>query len=554
MTDTELINNVMNRLEIYTKASRKVEIRSIEPEKSMQLLNERKSFKPKDTHVYWQIAPFPKISSQFYKSYIEGLVSEIAKLDHGKALLNSFISRIPEIEKLPIIFSSDPDDITAFNISNGTIGPESKPHIILNMWDGKRVTTTKDGKVYAYTISGLLKPRILEDEIYGKLVEVSAGLTPFYITFAHELIHASKESLDRINNKKRIPYMEQDRKRVKNLYPDDEERKTVLSVNNNSELILKKEAGEMIRYPYHFDDMVFYEPIKSIMHNIFFDAKVETQESEEEIKKYILSKEKNVDLSSSSESTDMPEQIRKGVVYTQLRILPSIYRKFYKEADIVSKINNDFSAYHLLQQERNKNKDKVIPLPSPQLSIIKERIERPEILAQALNQVEQNSITEQEAMIRGYERGNHLKYLWTAKSFTKVRKQNLPFSPSSRSSSSSDMPLPSITAKTENIKKELARKLARAVYTKIMLEHNYIGEKSNNIYKPSAYAVTEGIRRLTQNLKQISTSTVKPMSLEQFKKLMHFYSNNDAIEHRRKMVNVVTKWYLKYGHSLFPKT
>ena len=33
MTETELINNVMKRLEIYTKFSEKVDIQSIEPEK-----------------------------------------------------------------------------------------------------------------------------------------------------------------------------------------------------------------------------------------------------------------------------------------------------------------------------------------------------------------------------------------------------------------------------------------------------------------------------------------------------------------------------------------
>ena len=92
MTETELINNVMKRLEIYTKFSEEVDIQSIEPEKSMQLLNERKIFKPQDTHVDWQVVPFPRISSSYYISYIKGLVSEIAKLDHGKALLNSFIS------------------------------------------------------------------------------------------------------------------------------------------------------------------------------------------------------------------------------------------------------------------------------------------------------------------------------------------------------------------------------------------------------------------------------------------------------------------------------
>ena len=603
MPENHLVNEIMKHLKIYYKHGEASNLRDFE--EINQLLKERQQFRPYDEHAKWDVSSFPKKQKEsYYRDYIKETLTEIVKFDNGRKLLSSFLEKMQNTKiNFLIIFSSDSRDITSFSPKTShrsvwSIPEELNSHIMLNMWDGKRVTTQKDGKVYVYSISGLLKSRlgtshetssnssseIQIDDDPKELVEVGAGLTPFYITFAHELIHAIRyfKNEDEQKQVKSIsdPYADQYRKRAKSLYPDAEEERTVLSSGDVSELVLRMEAKERIRYPYSFNGETFYEPSSSIIRNISFYPRQNTGALEHPLTPDVLKIEINRlpikplpvdkkisdDYTINSSSNDafegvsasatsiapMPEHVKQGIIYTQFRELPKLYKR-YRSIDIASDIIRDLSAIY----EKNPNSftNSVGNRIHPAISIVQERMNRSDYLVKALDYV--NKVKKDTIDINEVIRKKEPEHQWIIRAIAKKRispdnfVSSTSFSPSSSSSSSSDMPLPSITAKTENIKKELARKLARAVYTKIMLEHNYIGEKSNN---PSAYAVTEGIRRLTQNLKQISTPTVKPMSLEQFKKLMHFYSNNDAIEHRRKMVNVVTKWYLKYGHSLFPKT
>ena len=587
---------------------------SVNTEKAKQLLQDRLDFKPEDEHANWKfenLFPQKEGNKEFYTSYMKDIISDISRLDTGKALLRSFLAKRSAFKaqnttassKLRILFSAQKQ--MGFDTKNDRID--------VNMWGNNRLITQKDGKYYAYTIGGLLKSRLATshgtssssssethmDNDHIELVEVGPGLTPFYISFAHELMHAeryyrNKEEFSQAGDLK-DPYADKFRKKTLEISPNAEENRTVISPNDFSELLLRKEAKERIRYLYHnfSDSVTYYEPKSTIIKKIFQSYyrkdlnlilsvmkqdKVSENIKEQDIMDIIdklpikplpVDKKISDDYTINSSSNDafegvsasatsiapMPEHVKQGIIYTQFRELPKLYKR-YRSIDIASDIIRDLSAIY----EKNPNSftNSVGNRIHPAISIVQERMNRSDYLVKALDYV--NKVKKDTIDINEVIRKKEPEHQWIIRAIAKKRispdnfVSSTSFSPSSSSSSSSDMPLPSITAKTENIKEELARKLARAVYTKIMLEHNYIGEKSNNIYKPSAYAVTEGIRRLTQNLKQISTSTVKPMSLEQFKKLMHFYSNNDAIEHRRKMVNVVTKWYLKYGHSLFPKT
>ena len=457
MPDKKLVENIMNHLKICYKHG-KSDNSEDHLRKAQLLLEERKEFKPNDEHAKWDLTlSFPKQKSEsYYRDYIKTTLIELSELDYGKQLLRSFLDKISERkEKFPIIFSSykntkDENDTTTFSSGirvTGTIQDEWQPHITINMWDGKRVTVRQKENIYTYSVGGLLKPQTIGNRVPKGLIEISSGLTPFYITLAHELIHAQRYFINKgemFDAQQYVnPYQEENRIRVMDLYPDAEEERTVLSPNDFSELVLRIEANEMIRYPYHFSGEKFYEPISNIIKNIFDsyhrdDAKLEPRITEHDVRNILQTLVGHTDPLSPTSSIAMPEDVKKGAIYTKVSLLPRIYSYFYSNPqEIPAAIDRDLSQIHHNQVEnqwRAANPGMYGPIPSerfsnpPQSSIVAERLQRPNDLAKALIKVNEG-ITEKDAI------GNALRkvgpeYPFIARAFANVRRKNpLPLPP-----------------------------------------------------------------------------------------------------------------------------
>ena len=155
-------------------------------------------------------------------------------------------------------------------------------------------------------------------------------------------------------------------------------------------------------------------------------------------------------LPPTSSSTNMPEDIKKGAIYTKISLLPRIYSYFYSNPqEIPAAIDRDLSQIHHNQVEerwRAANPGMYGPIPSerfsnpPQSSIVAERLQRPNDLAKALIKVNEG-ITEEDAI------GNALRkvgseYPFIARAFANVRRKNpLPPPTYSNFSSTSEFPL-----------------------------------------------------------------------------------------------------------------
>jgi hypothetical protein len=124
----------------------------------------------------------------------------------------------------------------------------------------------------------------MEDGVSRDVVLIGKGKSPFYLTVAHELIHFLHdiESPDLMEKRRRITYDRVPTRRLSEIWRDREEHKTVFSAADISEMKLRLEAREPLRYIYQNADTPFYEPVKTVLGNaIKAEYLIDTEQNSE---------------------------------------------------------------------------------------------------------------------------------------------------------------------------------------------------------------------------------------------------------------------------------
>lgn len=510
--------------------------------------------------------------------FIRDQFERIAQLPSGRELLSSLSNHYNSEtgKRLPVVFSEDKRDITAFN----TGSPTQAPYILLNMWDGKRVTrgspssssssnsliqtpsmssisSSSSGSLLpeVYTVGSVLKSRSrLTDGT--EVVEIGPGLTPFHISFAHELIHAERWNRNAAEMQSAKwgepmapgPYSEKYRKRGAEISPNIEEDRTVASPKEVSELRLRMEAGEPIRYLYQDSTATFYEPTNVVMSKIFHsthrnDGALSYKIHEPDVRTSITAlPQKTINPLYSGVSADYTQSVQKGAKFTRLKQLPQIYEKYYPhltESQRADQMITDLSAQGSAAEH-------------PWQEIVKERLKRPDNLRAAITELDGMP-----ANANYFRSSNSIIKRAADKVFGKVELSSRPSplafafgatirgsSASSSSSSSSETPLlspfsgirghattPSPEAFKQQLRSNLQAKLQKAEGVKSSLDRSGIGFAD-------AYA------KKRQQFKELMGTYSNPVAYQQAEQLrlqrlkaLTLHSSSDTMSRLRANLN-----------------
>jgi hypothetical protein len=209
------------------------------------------------------------------KDFLKTQFDKIEKLQSGKLLLKNIADALDTNPMftggLAISFLHEDEERSTFRIKDPTL---QIPRINLNLWENNVGVKKSVGDISfpeIYTTKPLIKSKTsipMGGELSRDAVEIGEGLSPFYLTLAHELTHL-KHAIENKGKIKQLQKIEPSHPidRSTAIWKNREEHRTVFSPADISEMKLRMEAGEPLRYIYQDRTKSFFEPVKTVLKN-----------------------------------------------------------------------------------------------------------------------------------------------------------------------------------------------------------------------------------------------------------------------------------------------
>jgi hypothetical protein len=218
---------------------------------------------------------------RLYGQIFKDQLKELAQLEGGKR----FLKQVHELALLDT-FSEKPFKIIISN-NGGNRYNQEENQVELNFGDAIATTDEKNNVVKLFQVYPLIQGKLRSSD-GEELVESGPGLSPFFMSTFHELDHYKDQ---KSRNKKVEKYFtdtgEQiqpsdrivDIRRTLKEGTSQQEHRVIFDgdPDDTSELTLRLEAGEPLRYLYQDSTRTIYEPIKTVLRYATHFVKPEKQ-------------------------------------------------------------------------------------------------------------------------------------------------------------------------------------------------------------------------------------------------------------------------------------